>query len=575
MAEIHYVWVGPKKNIGDDFVGMDTVGADTMAAKYPDQEIVFWCLESQVAAYATHFERVPNIQVKAIEPYIKDIEGEAGEFYQFVEHQKKRAQIRAQGNDPATAIPELILIKASFFYWAAKHAVDDVAYLDSSITPDEAINSLKPMFEGLSGFCVPFVGFSSPDPDPWLMFIGKDDTKAEQRFNDYFFTIKNLMQDAAKDEIVEIKIDVRDEISNQFSIYSEDAKVLQPRIEVMNSVSVSGVTKVYLNSHRMERDSGPNRNQRWNEYRHWIYRYVESNDIQVLEYGIQNNYIEVGQEYPYAEDTSSPQTYISPLEFLDKKQQLLQAAIASDQHQIEHAKRIIKFNQWEHDKRAMSEFEHSNSTRVSNLHLYLAPVYPELELNKISEKTFHHWVTLILFCCKTVKKNQFELLRRSEQFGMMLAYSKETGCFDRAVDCAAPNKALSAYLARKIENVDVFCKTLSKLVRYVFQRRGLEDIKFESLAQIVEMLIETRKRSWTKPNYHILKSLTQSYIKNGPVTSDNASEYKAVMYGHISNIQSFFFTGSKAKMEADIGKCVDDASKWSSVVNETAEVFGQ
>lgn len=285
----HYLWVGPKPEDGKK--GMDTMGVDLMREKYPEQEIHFWCLDSEVKKYKAHYDSRhgrDNITIHGIEAYIK-AKGDV-EYHDFVETLKQRAK---QFPDRKHKVQEWITIKDSLDYYLQQYLVGVI--LDSSISPDERVSSDTALFSNLTDFTVPC--FSSTSiaivHDPWFIRTDPDSPKAKERFKNYFYEVKLILDDLIHDDQHEPQAHdiVRDSVTELFIKYVKDAPVTYTVTPHSGMHLFHGVKKIYLNTHKT---------QGLTSKRHPLFSLLQVEAMREMLYYMSENGIDPFTPLPYA-----------------------------------------------------------------------------------------------------------------------------------------------------------------------------------------------------------------------------------------------------------------------------------
>jgi hypothetical protein len=211
---IHYIWVGPAPAIKNS--GMDTVGPDLMRQNDPEQDIHFYCFDSEVGRYQAYFDQrhagKKSIVVHGIESYVdkvdvifypKDKMKYIGspfkkpilsplpdenlnlklEFQSFIKKLKDRAESFDNAKDK---VREWITIKASFDFFIQIYESGFV--LDTNVIPDFITRRPIKVPEGFA--CTYwFNSRGQENPDANIMYNPVADEAALIRFANYFYGV--------------------------------------------------------------------------------------------------------------------------------------------------------------------------------------------------------------------------------------------------------------------------------------------------------------------------------------------------------------------------------------------------
>lgn len=571
MTEAHYVWVGPKKKLGDDFIGMDTMGAELMASHYPDETIVFWCLAAEADAYKAHFKEQGNVEVRAIEPWVQSIEGDDGPYTQFVSNLQHRAHQLSQSKATrAKAIYEWILIKESFFYWAAQHIQSDTAFLDSSIVPDHADDEGRTVFDAFDRFSTAFIpGLGSESPDPWLMLAKAHDPEATTRFEQYFKEVKVLLGDQLEPRHHGHAQSERVAICNQFALASKHANPLLTTDHGKHAHAVMGVKKTYLNTHRLEDMAGRPTTwwgkqplKSWAQYRHWVFRYLESNDTQALSYLFRKQYFSPHEKLPYAAHQTDQQINVSPIHWTRLEIQSLQKMLQQNRRNIERAKRILMYDKWHW---AIDLSKLNSAFAFSQLQFTLAKDdrFRDLGFTTMDNGEWQTHLQTILYGEKSIQTAIEKLRVRSKQYAMLLAFSDGSNQLELAASCAAPEMVLDAYFKRTSDQLSAgdptrCFTTLNQLYQKVLLLKGYRKIEaVSSLESATDGSLKYYRTAWTTAHFTVLQSMLHLMTKEGFPSPHNKDRYMACMYRHTGNVHAFFNQEKKKAILADLSACLD------------------
>lgn len=242
-ANLHYIWIGPKMQ--GKHKGLDTVGPDLTRLAYPDQEIFFWCLDSEVETYRAYFNEKHTdkkpIVVKGVERYVQALPSIDYTFPQFelddppqqkqyiewlirtgvlkdsisdipiVSNQaidlklyflalmnklKERAANAAAfllsgGKADVHKIQERETLKCAFAYFV--QIMEEGYIADTSVYPNPDTEHFLP---DLKSFSSAFTNESEDEterPDPFIMFCTKKDDGSVKRAANYMRNISHLL----------------------------------------------------------------------------------------------------------------------------------------------------------------------------------------------------------------------------------------------------------------------------------------------------------------------------------------------------------------------------------------------
>lgn len=86
-APIHLMWMG--KAPTPENAGMDTIAVDLIRQQHPEQDVIFYCLDSEKERYQQYFDKrnpsPPKVQVRGIESYVQSL-GEIKHDFQSSEY---------------------------------------------------------------------------------------------------------------------------------------------------------------------------------------------------------------------------------------------------------------------------------------------------------------------------------------------------------------------------------------------------------------------------------------------------------------------------------------------------------
>jgi hypothetical protein len=145
QAPVHVLWLGGEPS--PENAGMDTVAVDLLRRKHPDQEVIFYCLDSERERYQAYFDERepsdPQVQVRGIESYVESLgkiehpfqspdypNDLAAAFREHIDHIKKRV---AGLKEPRDKIREWVGLKELLTYFL--QIKEEGFFIDSNVTP--------------------------------------------------------------------------------------------------------------------------------------------------------------------------------------------------------------------------------------------------------------------------------------------------------------------------------------------------------------------------------------------------------------------------------------------------------